>query len=134
MKRICTITMLLASMWLLAACNHDKTTYTINYRYDNTELQSDFFLVYEKINDTANNGKWRSCPNQYDTVIIDGVPHEFAYGSIKKEVARDNCTKLQVAAEGYRAVGGFHLLDTVFTLDLLEDNYFEVTPSMGWID
>lgn len=132
MKRISLLILLGASMLFVGACNKDKTTYTIKYKFDNTELQSDFFLVYEKIDDTANNGKWRSEPNQYDTVMIDGEPHEFAYGCLKKEVARDNCTKLQVAIEGYRAVGGFYLLDTVFTLNLLEDNYFEVTPDMGW--
>lgn len=121
---------LLASLLvLLASCTDEKTTYRIDYQFDNTEYQSEFLYAYE-LNET-NPGKWRSCPHIYDTVYIDGVMHELVHGHID-EVARQGTTEIKVSLESFRPYAGNWVLDTSFLLIPNEHNQINITSDMVW--
>ena len=106
------------------SCERPDTWYRIEYKFDNTEYQSDFLNVYE-------NSKWRSSHHKLDTVVINGVEHEFAYGIID-EPANETVDSLFVEIEGYRAKGGIYKLDSVFVIKRGIKNVFKITPEMTW--
>lgn len=118
-----------ALLLTLGSCStEDKTRYTIEYQIDNTQMQSDFLEVFE-----LGTSKWRSNHHTLDTVMINGEMHEIASGTIK-EVANKDCTSLSVMLEGYRpGIGGTYKLDTIFTLQPFEDNYFIINDSTRWL-
>lgn len=124
MKYFKRILILIALMMSSVSCERSDTWYRIEYKFDNTEYQSDFLNVYE-------NSKWRSSHHKLDTVVIDGVEHEFAYGIID-EPANETVDSLFVEIEGYRAKGGIYKLDSVFVIKRGIKNVFKITPEMTW--
>lgn len=126
-----TIILSLAAMAIFAfvSCNRVKTTYRIEYRFDNTDLHSDMIKVFECTDGSAN-GKWRGEFNKYDTVMVDGEPHQFAYG-VLKDVAREGVNELYVYTSN-TATFEDHQLDSIFRVVPDVENVFVITPEMTW--
>lgn len=132
MKKLLFPIALLTSL-SFCSCNKERTPYEIKYRFDNTEIQSEYFKVFEYNQDGTLNQKWRGDFHHYDTVMENGQERVYAYGTIK-DVAREGCTALSVSIDG--VVNNLHCwtLDTLFQLNLGEENLFEITPDMQWKD
>lgn len=124
--------MTLAAMMPIS-CNKEKTSYVVEYRVDNTDLNTEYFKVFEVDADGLSNGKWRGDFHHYDTVVENGQQRIYAYGTIK-DVARSGCTGLKVTLDGM--VDNLHgwSADTIFELRLGEDNKFYVGPEIEWVD
>ena len=116
---------------MLSGCDISGTSYEIKYRFDNTDMQSDFLEAYE-LTENGANGKWRSTNHHLDTVVTDGDTVEWASGTIS-DVARKNCVALKIFTSGHRPCGGGnYTLDTVYHLTLDEKNYIYIGPSQTW--
>lgn len=115
---------------MLCACCKERTTYTIRWEFDNTEMQTDMVKVFE-CKDGAASGKWRSDFHTVRTVTIDGVEHEMVSGKID-DVATGDVNELWVYAEGDRKRFTSYDLDTIFRLQPGVDNVFVITPDMKW--
>lgn len=123
MKKIFIMTVI---MVIMASCEKPSTSYTVEYDFDNTEMESDFLNVYEDVG-----GKWRSCRHELRTVTIDGEEHEYASGSINEYVS-DEVSYLAVDVFGYREHGGHYRLDTTFVIKHGEMNVFRITDESRW--
>lgn len=134
MRNIFLSASLILMMTALVSCQRDRTNYVVEYCVDNTEIQSEYFKVFEVQADGTINGKWRGdFHDHYDTVLVDGQQRIYASGVIH-DAAREGCTGLEVMLDG--VVNNLHgwKLDTVFQLQLGHDNYFTITPDMVWKD
>lgn len=122
----------IAALLTLGSCKHERTTYQVNYRFDNTEMESEALVVYECDSIGRANGKWRSSHHKFDTIMTAEGQRIMASGSLD-EVARPGCSQLWVYCEHMDGTHTF-MLDTVFNLRLLEDNVIDITPEMEWVD
>ena len=129
MKKLSRI-VILTGIVLLSSCWRERTTYRIEYQFDNTIMQSEFLEVYEN-NPQAETRKWRSTHHHFDTLWVDGQMHEWASGHLD-DCASPGCLSLDVVVTGFRPYCGLWVLDTVFPLVEGQDNHFVVTPDMLW--
>lgn len=114
----------------VCSCGKDKTTYTVQYSFDNTEMQTDMVKVFE-CKDGSASGKWRCEHHTIQKVMVDGVEHEMVSGTIN-DVATGDVNELWVYAEGDRKKFTSYDLDTIFRLQPGVNNVFVITPDTKW--
>lgn len=112
------------------SCVKDRTSYTVTYSFDNTDMHTEMVKVFECI-DGAATGKWRCDFHTYDTVTIDGVERQMVSGSIS-DVATGGANELWIYAEGDNKGMHVYQLDTIFRLIPGQDNQFTITPDSQW--
>lgn len=131
MKRL--ILAAIVGLALMGGCQRGpRTTYTIEYRFDNTEIQSDFLSAYE-YKDSLHNGKYRTSHHRLDTIMVDGMPHEYASGRIE-EVAHDGANGIRLTLSGFRpGIGGEWILDSLFALTPDEETLIVIGDEAEWL-
>lgn len=133
MKKIFAFVAILAfAAMMLTSCNKERTTYTVQFNFDNTDMHTNMVKVFECI-DSAATGKWLGEHYHYDTMMVGGEAHVMVSGKVEG-VASRGANELWVYAEGDDETG-FHdyKLDTIYKLSIGEDNVFTITPDSKWI-
>ncbi|MCQ2294576.1 MAG: hypothetical protein MJZ67_02885 [Bacteroidales bacterium] len=120
----------LLTLAMLGSCQREKTTYIVEYEYDNTDMKTELMKVFECDSQGLANGKWRASHHSYDTINTSEGQRIIASGKVD-EVAREGCTTLEVFAENFGGSNTWEL-DTIFELKINEENHFYINSDMKW--